>query len=163
MKCRSCPSRAVIELRRHTPPSSCSIAYCTSQVERAVVEHDMLDKRDRVLVAVSGGKDSLALWDILTKLGYEADGLYVGLGIDGYSDPSGDYARRFAEGLGAHLVEADLPAHYGYDVRSGAAADHRAPCSACGLSSVTFSTGLRSRAAMTWSPPATTSTTRLRS
>ena len=46
----------------------------------------MLDGDDRVLVAVSGGKDSLAVWDILLELGYEADGLYVGLGIGEYSD-----------------------------------------------------------------------------
>ena len=43
---------------------------------------------ERVLVAVSGGKDSLALWDLLLDLGYEADGLYLGLGIGGYSDAS---------------------------------------------------------------------------
>jgi hypothetical protein len=27
----------------------------------------------RILVAVSGGKDSLALWDILLRMGYQAD------------------------------------------------------------------------------------------
>ena len=34
-----------------------------------------------MLVAVSGGKDSLALWHLLLKLGYDVDGLYIGLGI----------------------------------------------------------------------------------
>ena len=50
----------------------------------------MIAPGDRVLVAVSGGKDSLAVWDILVELGYEADGLYVGLGIGEYSDVSGE-------------------------------------------------------------------------
>jgi len=89
---------------------------------------------DRVLVAVSGGKDSLALWDLLLHLGYDVDGLYVGLGIDGYSGSSRQYAEAFAGDRGASLVVADLPGDYGYDVRRGALADHRAPCSACGLS-----------------------------
>ena len=31
-------------------------------------------------------------------------------------------------------MEVDLPRDFGYDVRTGAAADHRVPCSACGLS-----------------------------
>ena len=31
-------------------------------------------------------------------------------------------------------MEVDLPGDFGFDVRSGAAADHRVPCSACGLS-----------------------------
>lgn len=34
-------------------------------------------KKDRILVAVSGGKDSLTLWNVLTKLGYEADGFIL--------------------------------------------------------------------------------------
>ena len=28
-------------------------------------------------MAVSGGKDSLAVWDLLRALGYEADGLWI--------------------------------------------------------------------------------------
>ena len=43
----------------------------------------MFTKEDRILVAVSGGKDSLALWDVLRRQGYQADGLYIDLGIDG--------------------------------------------------------------------------------
>ena len=42
--------------------------------------------QERILVAVSGGKDSLGLWDILNRLGYQADGLYLGLGIDEYGN-----------------------------------------------------------------------------
>ncbi len=94
----------------------------------------MIAPGERVLVAVSGGKDSLALWDLLLDLGHHAEGLYIGLGIDGYSGPSGEYARQFAARRGARLVEVDLPADYGFDVRSGAAAVRRVPCSACGLS-----------------------------
>ena len=63
-----------------------------------------------------------------------APGRYIGLGIDGYSEPSGEYARRFAAGRGSRLIEVDLPSDYGFDVRSGAAAFRRVPCSACGLS-----------------------------
>ena len=40
----------------------------------------MVRPEDRILVAVSGGKDSLALWDLLVELGYQADGLYISLG-----------------------------------------------------------------------------------
>jgi uncharacterized protein (TIGR00269 family) len=94
----------------------------------------MLRIDDRILVAVSGGKDSLMAWDLLRALGYEADGVYLGLGIDGYSEPSGDYARRYATERGLHLVEVDLPRDYGYGIPTGSRAANRAPCSACGLS-----------------------------
>ena len=40
---------------------------------KAIAQFDMLQPGDRVLVAVSGGKDSLAVWDILNELGYDAE------------------------------------------------------------------------------------------
>ena len=136
MKCRSCRAKAVIEVRRHNAGfcAECFVTYCRNQVSRAIDEHKMMVPGERALVAVSGGKDSLALWDLLVDLGYDADGLYIGLGIAGYSEPSGTYARAFAAQKGTRLVEVDLPRDFGYDVRSGAAADKRVPCSACGLS-----------------------------
>jgi uncharacterized protein (TIGR00269 family) len=103
-------------------------------VSRAIDSHKMIEPGDRVLVAVSGGKDSLALWDLLLELGHQADGLYIGLGIGDYSDESADYARRFAESRSAKLVELSLPGDFGFDVATGAKAAKRAPCSACGLS-----------------------------
>ena len=87
-----------------------------------------------MLVAVSGGKDSLALWDLLRALEIPADGLYLGLGIGEYSDESGRYARAFAGASDLVLHEVDLRAEYGYDVPGAAAATRRAPCGACGLS-----------------------------
>ena len=40
---------------------------------KAIEQFDMLQPGERVLVAVSGGKDSLALWDLLRELGYDAN------------------------------------------------------------------------------------------
>ncbi len=126
----------MIDVRRHNA-NFCGehfLRHCREQVARAIKGHQMLEPGDRVLVAVSGGKDSLAVWDILVELGYEADGLYLGLGIDGYSPESERFARAFAESRGLSLEVVDLPSDYGYDIRSAARAAKRVPCSACGLS-----------------------------
>jgi tRNA-5-methyluridine54 2-sulfurtransferase len=136
MKCRVCRGPAVIDVRRHNA-AFCPehfLAHCTEQVRRSIAEHHMLGPGDRVLVAVSGGKDSLGLWDLLIGLGVAADGLYLGLGIGEYSDDSGSYARRFAEQHGRTLHEVDLGADFGFTVPDAASATHRVPCSACGLS-----------------------------
>lgn len=136
MKCTVCRGPAVIDLRRHNS-NFCGehfLRFCREQVRKAIEEFDMIRPDDRVLVAVSGGKDSLAVWDILLTLGFRADGLYVGLGIGEYSDESHRFAREFADARGAHLVEVDLPDTYGYDIPTGSRAARRAPCSACGLS-----------------------------
>jgi uncharacterized protein (TIGR00269 family) len=136
MKCRVCRDPAVIEVRRHNA-GFCQphfLKHCRDQVTRAIDDFTMLNPADRVLVAVSGGKDSLALWDILLDLGYQADGLYLGLGIGEYSQSSGQYARDFAARRAATLVEVDIPSSFGFDIPTGARAARRAPCSACGLS-----------------------------
>ena len=84
-------------------------------------------------MAVSGGKDSLAVWDILNELGYDAEGFYVGLGIGEYSDVSAEYATRFAHARNLTLHTEDLLRDHGFDVPHGSRAAKRAPCSACGL------------------------------
>ena len=91
VKCRRCREPAVIEVRRHNAGfcRDCFLRYCREQVRRAIDDFDMIQPGERVLVAVSGGKDSLGLWHLLRELGYDADGLYVGLGIGEYSDASG--------------------------------------------------------------------------
>jgi tRNA(Ile)-lysidine synthase TilS/MesJ len=65
--------------------------WLPEQIEKFIKKYSMFTLHDRILVAVSGGKDSLALWDVLIRLGYQADGLYIGLGIEGetgYSEQS---------------------------------------------------------------------------
>jgi uncharacterized protein (TIGR00269 family) len=135
-KCRRCREPAIIDIRRHNAAfcSPCFQHHCREQVRRSIDDFRMIAPGERVLVAVSGGKDSLALWDILLDLGYDADGLYLGLGIGDYSGESGRQARSYAEGRGAKLVEIEIPEEFGFDIPNGAKAAKRVPCSACGLS-----------------------------
>jgi uncharacterized protein (TIGR00269 family) len=136
MKCRSCRGPAVIEVRRH------HAAFCTehfltmfrTQVEKAIRRQEMLVPDDRVLVAVSGGKDSLALWDVLLDLGYDATGLYLGLGIGEYSDRSHDLAKAFAGGRDVRLLTVDLERDHGYDIPTAGKRGSRSTCAVCGLS-----------------------------
>jgi len=136
VKCRVCREPAVIDIRRHNA-NFCPdhfLRYCRQQVEKAIDEFEMIAPGERPLVAVSGGKDSVAVWDILLELGYEADGLYVGLGIGDYSEHSAVYARDFARERDVDLIEVDLRTTYDYDIPTASVATARVPCSACGLS-----------------------------
>ena len=83
MRCRKCKGKAVLDIPRHHTAfcKACLTEFVCAQVERAIAEERMFTTADRVLVAVSGGKDSLSLLDILRKLGYQADSFYVDLGI----------------------------------------------------------------------------------
>ena len=140
MKCRKCGGRGVINLRQHKL-ILCKehyLEWLPEQVQRAIEKYHMFTPQERVLVAVSGGKDSLSLWDILTRLGYQTDGLYIGLGIDGgvnYSEESQRLAEQFAQDhhLKLHIVK--VAEEYGQSVPEIATRTHHGqtkPCSVCG-------------------------------
>ena len=137
MKCGRCRAPAVIEVRRHNAGycRDCFVRHCGEQVRRAIDHFDMIEPGERVLVAVSGGKDSLGLWQLLRELGYDADGLYLGLGIGEYSDESGRLRAPIRRPAGLEAASRSTsPPTYGFDIESGSRAAKRAPCSACGLS-----------------------------
>jgi Predicted ATPase of the PP-loop superfamily implicated in cell cycle control len=91
--------------------------WFVSYTERAIGKYRMFSRDERILVAVSGGKDSLSLWDVLLQLGYRADGLYINLGIDGgfgYSRLSYEKVQAFmADRPGVQLHVVDVAALYG--------------------------------------------------
>ncbi len=136
MRCRRCREPAVIEVRRHNAAycKDCFIHVFRAQVVRAIKQYDMLRPTDRILIAVSGGKDSLALWDVLLDLGYDAAGLYLGLGIGEYSSRSGLATRAFADDRGAELIVVDLEREHGYDIPTAGRKGSRSTCAVCGLS-----------------------------
>ena len=136
MRCKVCKGPAVIELRQHNAAFCADhfVAFCHRQVARTIKKFKMFPPDAKILVAVSGGKDSLALWDILNELGYDTDGLVIGLGIGEYSTSSTQFAVDFAAERSLTLHRYDLAETHGFTVPEAAEATKRVPCSACGLS-----------------------------
>jgi uncharacterized protein (TIGR00269 family) len=136
MKCRKCGNAAAIELRRH------NAAFCgpdfqeffRNQVREAIRRHRMFERDEPVLVAVSGGKDSLALWDVLIDEGYRTTGLYLDLGIFDYSVESRAKCEVFAQGRGVPLIVRRVADEVGAPVPVIKQVTRRPPCSGCGLS-----------------------------
>ena len=136
MKCRKCGGRAALELRRHNaafcPPHF--LEFFRKQVAEAVHKHRMFTREETVLVAVSGGKDSLALWDVLIEEGYQTAGLYLDLGIFEYSQESKAKCLAFAAARGQKLVIERVADAVGAPIPEVQKATRRPTCSACGLS-----------------------------
>ncbi len=142
MRCRKCRQKAVINMRQHRL-ALCKehyVEWFQHQTERTIKKYKMFRKDEPVLVAVSGGKDSLALWDVLLALGYQADGFYLRLGIDEgirYSEESYAKIKAFVEqhpGVKLHVV--DVKETYGESIPEVARRVQRGkgkPCSVCGL------------------------------
>ena len=139
MRCKVCRGKAALEIRRHNA-AFCPehfFAHIERQVSKAVKDYAMFAPTDRLLLGVSGGKDSLALWDVLTNLGYRVDGVYLELGIEGpghYSSTSRDFAEQFAKEKDLDLAVVDLAEAYGFTIPEAARDTRRVPCSVCGLS-----------------------------
>lgn len=137
MKCDKCGGLAVIGMPEHRL-NLCAdhfLEWVPTMVQRTIERHALLTPQERVLVAVSGGKDSLSLWDILTRLGYQTAGVYINLGIthEGYSDVSEERARAFADAHGLALQVIHLRETYGQGIPELTAARRRdRPCSLCG-------------------------------
>ncbi len=138
MRCSKCGERAQVELRRHNS------AYCgphyldffQTHVERNIHSKKMFTREQKVLIAVSGGKDSLALWDILIRLGYETTALYIDLGIGDYSRRSRERAEAFAAKVSGRLIVKDVRQEHGageMGITELSKALRRVPCSGCGL------------------------------
>ena len=134
MRCRKCKERAVLEIPRHHTAfcKSCLMGFICAQVDRAITEEKMFTKADRVLVAVSGGKDSLSLLDILRRLGHQADAFYVDLGIGEYSQQSRAKVERFTQARGIPLHAHELKEGEGAGINELADLVHRPTCSVCG-------------------------------
>jgi uncharacterized protein (TIGR00269 family) len=138
MNCTKCKTKAAIKLPRHHAAfcKNCFNGFVQDQVAKAIKSQKMFGKDDRILVAVSGGKDSLALWDILLKLGYKADALYVNLGIGNYSERSYEKVLHFADTvsapLGSTLHSHTVEQEEGAGIRELAQLVRRPTCSTCG-------------------------------
>jgi tRNA-5-methyluridine54 2-sulfurtransferase len=138
MKCSQCGDTAVINMPQHRLKLCADhlVAWVAKTVQKAVERYGLFTPYERILVAVSGGKDSLALWDILQQLGYHTEGLHIHLGIDdeGYSDVSLAKAAGFARGRGLSLHVVDVRETYGQsivDVARGRRGGRT--CAVCGL------------------------------
>lgn len=135
MRCKVCRGPAAVDVRRHNA-SFCAphfLQHVQGQVTKTIKDFKMLAPADRVLIAVSGGKDSLALWDILLDLGYDVTGFYLDLGIGGYSNRSKEAAVAYAENRGAKLIVRSLQEEHGFTVPELSKLTGRVPCSGCGL------------------------------
>jgi tRNA(Ile)-lysidine synthase TilS/MesJ len=92
------------------------LAWFIEHTDHTIRRYKMFDRSAHILVAVSGGKDSLSLWDVLWRLGYQADGMYINLGIqseDDYSNRSQQFATDFARQRDLKLQVVDVAHDYG--------------------------------------------------
>ncbi|MDR2695223.1 MAG: adenine nucleotide alpha hydrolase family protein [Deltaproteobacteria bacterium] len=133
MKCTVCKAPAVAALPgRHAGfCASCYLDFFARQVDRGIRGPRLFTREDRVLVALSGGKDSLSLALELTRQNYHITGLFIDLAIPGSSDAAKGVVERFCARHGIELLVRDM-AREGLAVPLVRKRLRRPVCSVCG-------------------------------
>lgn len=133
MKCKVCKATAVVSLRSHHAGfcPECYLRFFQRQVERGIHSQKLFTPEDRILVALSGGKDSLSLMLELSRQGYNVSGLHIDLSIPGSSDITRAVVERFCAKHGFDLMVREMAAE-GLSIPAVKARLKRPICSACG-------------------------------
>ncbi len=132
MKCRKCENLAIIDLKHH------NTAYCMehfhqyfeNRVEITIRKYSMFERKDKLLVAVSGGKDSMAAWYVLTRLGYDVTALHIDMGT---VKTDVTKLKDFASMIGSKIITVDSRDFLeGFTVPVAARIVRKPVCSVCG-------------------------------
>lgn len=136
-RCRICGSPAYVRLE-YANLQLCEvdfIRFFERRVKSTIERYGMFERGSKVAVAVSGGKDSVALlhalWKLKVELGIELVAITIDLGIAGYSDRCVPLSERICEKLGVACRVVDLRGEYGFAV-DDLKGLRRSVCSLCG-------------------------------
>lgn len=133
MKCRRCKATAIIDLPSHNFAfcQDCFIQFFEKQVQKGIEQYNLIEKDEKVLVALSGGKDSLALVLVLSRLGYNVTGLHIDLGIGQSSSKARGVVERFCNKHEIPLIIKEMEKE-GLAIPKVKEKLKRPICSACG-------------------------------
>ncbi len=138
MKCTKCKEKAIVALPSHNAAfcEPCFLEFFSRQVERGIKASPMhkgplFKHSDKILVALSGGKDSLALMLELSLQGYNVTGLHIDLSIGQSSDKARAVVERFCQKHELKLLIKEMEME-GLPIPKVKARLKRPICSACG-------------------------------
>jgi len=107
------------------------------QVKETIKKYKICNKKDKILVALSGGKDSTLTAYLLKKFGYNISGLHINLGLGKYSEECEKTIKGFSEEykikLYVYNIKKEMGSRMCY-IRSGVQSREKVNnCLVCGV------------------------------
>ena len=120
--CTLCKGKEAVFMRRYSGEKLCGRCFCKSiesKVRGTISKYEMFEPKDKIMVAVSGGKDSVTLLHILTKIekafpDAALSAVTVDEGIKGYRDEALKVAMKNCQKLDVEHVVTSFKEMYGY-------------------------------------------------
>lgn len=141
MPCKFCTSKPVINLTNNNVKlcKTCFVRYFEKKILKTIRQFNLIDKKDHIVVAISGGKDSLSLLYFLnkladTKLDIKISALLIDEGIKGYRDECIKDAEKFCKenNIKLHIASFKKEFNFTLDEITKILPD-TIPCSVCGV------------------------------
>ena len=140
MLCSKCDDIAIVS-QRYSDTHLCKRHFVEDfedKVKETIAKGHMLEDKDRIAVALSGGKDSSALLHLLNKIlserkDIEMFAITIDEGIQGYREETIKSALRETEKLGVEHVIISFKDEFGLDLDEIVAGKKEAPCTFCGV------------------------------
>lgn len=103
-----------------------------ARVKETIKKYGLFKKKDNVLVAASGGKDSLTTLFVLKKFGYTISALAIDEGIAGYRDDSLATLKKFCKEYSIPLKIVSFKKAFGKELDVILRKKEFSPCTLCG-------------------------------
>ena len=122
--CTLCKRKEAVFMRSYSGEKLCGRCFCKSienKVRGTISKYALFEPKDKIMVAVSGGKDSVTLLHILTKIekafpDATLSAVTVDEGIKGYRDEALKVAMKNCQKLGVEHVVTSFKEMYGYEL-----------------------------------------------
>lgn len=138
LKCKICGNlKEGIKLKSYNLKIcfDCFVKFFENRVEKTIKEFKMFNKEDKIAVAISGGKDSVALAKALKNLGYNITLFHINTSIKekNYGENSLKIVEEFAKRENLPLKILNLEDEIGTDIKIAARIAKKEICAVCGM------------------------------
>jgi len=120
MACKLCKTKPVIKLKNSNVElcKSCFIKYFEKKVRKTIRAYDLINKKDKLLVACSGGKDSTVVLYLLKKIikdrTIDIEAFHVNTNLKSYSKKNEENLIKFCKDKGIKLHRTSFREEFGY-------------------------------------------------